>query len=166
MDSGRPERGPVPLLLGGEATSEPTVGKTEEPTVVALDKETLTPGSNNVGKPLINMGKPRDDVGHPGNSKAKEHGRGGGQQKVTLCHKGKKTLTVGAPAQAAHLSHGDSAGACPPEPEAAKNGGGGTSGGPDKVILCHKGKKILTVGAPAQAAHLGHGDSVGACWQR
>ncbi len=37
---------------------------------------------------------------------------GGGQPKVTLCHKGKKTLTVGAPAESAHLRHGDSLGAC------------------------------------------------------
>jgi hypothetical protein len=36
----------------------------------------------------------------------------GGHQKVPLCHKG-KTITVGAPAQAAHMRHGDSLGACP-----------------------------------------------------
>jgi hypothetical protein len=35
----------------------------------------------------------------------------GGDQKVTLCHKG-KTITVGAPAQEAHERHGDSPGAC------------------------------------------------------
>jgi hypothetical protein len=92
---------------------------------------------------------------------------------VTLCHKGKKILTVGAPALAAHQRHGDMQGACKTEgagselsgetmkPEAAKNGWGG-SGSQDKVILCHK-NKTLTVGAPAQAAHLRHGDSVGAC---
>ena len=41
-----------------------------------------------------------------------------GQTKVTLCHKGKNTITVGAPAQAAHERHGDRLGACegiPPE---------------------------------------------------
>jgi hypothetical protein len=59
-----------------------------------------------------------DDVGHPANGKPEErgneeeHGRGGNQRKVTLCHKHKNTLTVGAPAQAAHLCHGDSLGAC------------------------------------------------------
>ena len=42
-----------------------------------------------------------------------EHGRGWGQHKLILCHKGKKTLTVGAPAQAAHERHGDDLGACP-----------------------------------------------------
>jgi hypothetical protein len=35
----------------------------------------------------------------------------GGDQKVTLCHKG-KTITVGAPAQEAHERHGDRLGAC------------------------------------------------------
>ena len=50
-----------------------------------------------------------------GNGKAKddeEEANGGeDQEKVTLCHKG-KTLTVGVPAQAAHLRHGDTLGAC------------------------------------------------------
>jgi hypothetical protein len=32
--------------------------------------------------------------------------------KVTLCHKGKKTHSVGASAVAAHLAHGDSLGSC------------------------------------------------------
>jgi hypothetical protein len=32
--------------------------------------------------------------------------------KVTLCHKGKKTISVGAPAVPAHLSHGDIIGPC------------------------------------------------------
>lgn len=35
-----------------------------------------------------------------------------GRTKVTLCHKGKKTITVGAPATKAHLKHGDRLGPC------------------------------------------------------
>ena len=35
-----------------------------------------------------------------------------GKKKVTLCHKGKKTITVGAPAAKAHLRHGDKLGRC------------------------------------------------------
>ena len=35
-----------------------------------------------------------------------------GKTKVTLCHKGKKTITVGAPAVKAHLRHGDKLGRC------------------------------------------------------
>src|SRR5919112_2126059 len=108
--------------------TEPTVGETEKPTTAAPGQETLTSGSNNVGKPInrgwgvgkpdhagkaSNIGKPPDEVNHPANGKPEvrgneaEHGRGGNQQKVTLCHKDKVTLTVGAPAQAAHLRHGD-----------------------------------------------------------
>ena len=45
-------------------------------------------------------------------------GKGGGQEKVTLCHKGKTTIIVGAPAAKGHAKHGDVAGAC-----------GGTTGG-------------------------------------
>jgi len=39
-------------------------------------------------------------------------GGGAGEEKVTLCHKEKKTLTVGASAVPAHLAHGDTLGAC------------------------------------------------------
>jgi len=92
---------------------------------------------------------------------------------VILCHKAKKPLMVGAPAQDAHLRHGDTLGVCQsagakPEPAdetlgqgAAQNGDGG--GGQQKVTLCHKGKKTLTVGVPAQSAHLRHGDTRGPC---
>jgi hypothetical protein len=45
-----------------------------------------------------------------------EHGSGRGeapgQEKVTLCHKGKKTLQVAAAAAKAHYGHGDTPGAC------------------------------------------------------
>jgi hypothetical protein len=188
----------------GENTSEPTVvteptvGESEKPTEGAPGEKTLSPGSNNVGKPgnigkgygkpehagkVSNIGKPReDDVGPPANGKPEvrgndqEYGRGGDQQKVILCHKSKKTLTVGAPALGAHRRHGDTQGVCRQtegvgsdlsgktmKPEAAKEGGGGNSGGRDKVTLCHKNKNTLTVGFPAQAAHLRHGDSLEAC---
>ncbi len=187
----------------GENTSEPavvtepTVEETAKPTVAATGENALTPGSSNVGKPansgrgvgkpehagkVPHMGKPPDgDVVHPANGKPQErgyeeeHGRGGNQQKVTLCHKDKKSLTVGAPALAAHQRHGDTQGACRTEgagselsgdtmkPEAAKNGGGAGSGSQQKEPLCHKNKKTLTVSTQAQAAHLRHGDSIGAC---
>jgi hypothetical protein len=182
----------------GENTSEPTVvtepavGESEKPTAAAPGEKTLSPGSNSVGKPgnigrgigkpghagkASNIGKPRNQVGHPANGKPEvrgndqEHGRGS-QQKVTLCHKSKKTLTVGAPALGAHRGHGDTQGVCQTEgagsepsretmkPEAARNGGGGSQ---DKVALCHKNKNTLTLGTQARAAHLRHGDSLGAC---
>jgi hypothetical protein len=69
------------------------------------------------GKPP-DIGKARGHGAHPVGSKPKdrgdeeEHGRGRGQHKVALCHKGKTTITVGAPAVDAHLAHGDSLGAC------------------------------------------------------
>ncbi len=62
-------------------------------------------------------GKP----GNPGKGKeqsASQHqygpaGHQYGKTKVTLCHKGKKTITVGAPAAKAHLRHHDTLGRCP-----------------------------------------------------
>ena len=58
-------------------------------------------------------GKP----GKPGQGgvSAAQYGPSGkqyGKTKVTLCHKGKKTLRVGAPAAKAHLRHGDKLGSC------------------------------------------------------
>jgi len=178
--------------------SEPTVvGETEKPTAAVPGEKTLPPGPNNFGKPtnsgrgvgkpehagkVPHIGKPPDgDVVHPANGKPQErgneaeHGRGGSQQKIILCHKEKKSLTVGAPALTAHLRHGDTQGVCRTEgagselsgdtmkPEAAKNGGGAGSGSQQKEPLCHKNKKTLTVSTQAQAAHLRHGDSIGAC---
>jgi hypothetical protein len=175
--------------------TEPTVGETEKPTVAAPGEETLTPGLKDVGKPTNigrgvgkpdhvgkapTIGKSPEDVVHPANGKPEERGneaergRGSSQQKVILCHKDKKTLTVGAPALAAHQRHGDTQDVCKTEgagsehsgetmkPEGAKNGGADGSGGQDKVILCHK-NKTLTPGAKAQAAHLRHGDTLGSC---
>jgi len=74
-----------------------------------------------VGKPEGVGGRPEGAGEPPGKladkSKAKGGGKeeangGGGQPKVTLCHKNKNTITVGAPAQYAHLGHGDQLGAC------------------------------------------------------
>jgi len=167
-------------------TEKPTAAVPGEKTLTPGSKDVVksATGGRGVGKPervgkAPNIGDPPDEVGHPANGKPQgrgnevEPGRGRGQQKVTLCHKD-KTLTVGAPALGAHQRHGDTRGACQTEgagselsgetmkPEAAENGRGGGSGGQDKVTLCHK-NKTLTVGAQAQAAHLRHGDSLGAC---
>jgi len=38
------------------------------------------------------------------------------EKKVTLCHKGRNTLTVAEPAAAAHYAHGDTPGPCPASP--------------------------------------------------
>ena len=49
---------------------------------------------------------------------AKPNEGGNGQPKVTLCHKGMNTITVGEPAVAAHERHGDTLGACAEAPPA------------------------------------------------
>ena len=38
--------------------------------------------------------------------------KGGGGGEVTICHKGKKTMTLPAEAVGAHLDHGDRRGPC------------------------------------------------------
>ena len=66
------------------------------------------------GKP----GKGHPEKGHSGKSPSAsqyQYGPSGhqyGKHKVTICHKGKKSITVGAPAAKAHLRHGDKLGRC------------------------------------------------------
>lgn len=56
----------------------------------------------------------KDKPGKPGKTQAPSTAQYQyGAKKVTLCHKGKKTLTVGAPAAKAHQRHGDTLGPCP-----------------------------------------------------
>ena len=55
-------------------------------------------------------GKPADESESRGDGE--KAARGGGGRKVTICHKGKIAITVGAPAEAAHIRHGDSPGEC------------------------------------------------------
>ena len=44
--------------------------------------------------------------------------------KVTLCHKGKVTIRVGAPAVKAHTAHGDTVGACANDQTSGSNNAG------------------------------------------
>ncbi len=105
--------------------SEPTIGERKKPTVVGPVEEVGTaadvhglnagrPGNNGrgVGRPE-HAGKP-PVIGTPeGGGSEVERGHALGQHKVTLCHKGKNTITVGAPAVDAHLAHHDDRlGAC------------------------------------------------------
>ncbi len=147
-EQGRPD-GVVGLDAGKQGTNGRGVGRPEH-----------------AGKPL-ESGRPEE----PGPEV--EQGDGAGKLKVTLCHKAKNTITVGAPAVDAHLRHGDTVGtSCPggaavpgppgekPGPGVAQNGDGGN--GQKKITICHKGKS-LTVAEPAVDAHLRHGDGLGAC---
>ena len=118
------------------ASAGPTMGESEEPTAGGRIKEMPALDSKigegrsiakavwerSVGKAADNgrsVGKPEHagkplEVGKPrGLGGEVERGRALGQHKVTLCHKGKNTITVGAPAVNAHLAHHDDRlGAC------------------------------------------------------
>ncbi len=116
----------------------------------------------------------------------------GAKEKVTLCHKG-HTITVGAPAVAAHERHGDTEDACPTDTTTPETTEGTTTPdttvpdttppettvpdtttpettGPDNEGGLGQEKVTLchkghtiTVGAPAADIHLDHGDTEGAC---
>ena len=81
--------------------------------VLVLSVAALAGAAPGKGKP----GKP-DKPGKKDTPSAAKHqygpsGHQYGKTKVTLCHKGKKTITVGKPAAKAHLRHGDTLGRCP-----------------------------------------------------
>ena len=176
-----PSSKPEDLEESADDVSEPTVFtepavEETEGTTVAEPVEGRPAPKSKVGKEHgrpEHAGKPPDG-GEPEERGEEVHGSGGGQEKVTLCHKEKNTLTVGEPAKEAHLRHGDTVGPCQTEGAAperseeklgsgeAQGGDGGGGNGQEKVTLCHKGK-TLTVGEPAADAHLRHGDSLGAC---
>lgn len=67
-------------------------------------------GPGGEGRPEY-AGRP-EGAGKPAGKGKPENEPGGRQRKVTLCHKSKVAITVGAPARDAHLRHGDDPGAC------------------------------------------------------
>ena len=94
----------------------------------------------------------------------------------TVCHKGRKTLTLPLDAVAEHIAHhgDDFPGECILDEEPLPcddcdndNDNDNDDTPPVKVILCHKpgtpAEKTLDVPVPAVSAHLGHGDIEGAC---
>jgi hypothetical protein len=77
------------------------------------DKPEHVQGGKKYGKPRVAgkpPGKSRPATGRPDD--AGEKGFDGNPGKVTLCHKKRVTISVGAPAEPAHLRHGDKLGAC------------------------------------------------------
>ncbi len=82
--------------------------------VLVLAVAALAGASPGKGKPPAPPGQAKKNAAPT--PAQKQYGPAGhqyGKTKVTLCHKGKKTITVGAPAVKAHLRHGDKLGRCP-----------------------------------------------------
>jgi hypothetical protein len=137
----------VPETTVSEVVGKPVEGAEE--TTVVVRKETKGPGKGDpgagsyggireddriekAGGPTGKPGKPEHAWGGkkygkarvagepPGKSRpakdrpdhAVKKGIGGNPGKVTLCHKNRVTISVGAPAEPAHLRHGDELGAC------------------------------------------------------
>ncbi len=70
----------------------------------------LTNSGTTTATTTVGQGKHDNDQGD-NDDQDEEHGEHRGAGKVVLCHKG-ETITVGAPAIAAHILHGDLVGAC------------------------------------------------------
>jgi hypothetical protein len=119
-----------------EGTAEATIVEPKEP------KEPKEPGAMNYGgieetdEPVARPGKPEHTQGGKKNGLLRQTGRPE--------HPGKSSVRGGP---------GD----------VGKAGEKRAIGNPDKVTLCHKGRVTISVGAPAEPAHLRHGDRLGAC---
>jgi len=93
----------------GGIQDENRIEKAGEPT----GKPEHAQGGKKYGKPRVAgkpPGKSRPATGRPDHAGKK--GFEGNPGKVTLCHKNRVTISVGAPAEPAHLRHGDRRGAC------------------------------------------------------
>jgi hypothetical protein len=89
----------------GGIQDENRIEKAGEPT----GKPEHARGGKKYGKPRV-VGKSRPATGRLDHAGKK--GFVGNPGKVTLCHKDRVTISVGAPAEPAHLRHGDRRGAC------------------------------------------------------
>ena len=104
-----------------------------------------------------------------------------GNEKVTICHKG-QTKQIPEPALGGHLGHGDTLGACGSGTNDDNQGNddddddnntndddNGTGNNDSKVTICHippgnpEAAETLSISVNALPAHLGHGDTEGAC---
>ena len=135
-----------------ETTVSEGVEKLEEGTVEATVVVREGPEESGKGDPGAgNYGGIQDDnrieeVGEPAGKPGKpEHAQGSkkyGKSRVSGKPPGKGRPATGRPDDA---------------------GEKGFSGKPGKVTLCHKSRVTISVGAPAEPAHLRHGDRLGAC---
>ena len=98
--------------IPGSSLQETTKPELEQPDdeEEAVEEKPL-PGANVTGE-NEKKGGPGGENNPDSGGEAEDEAGDGRQQKVTLCHKDKVTISVGAPAQAAHLRHGDALGAC------------------------------------------------------
>jgi len=137
----------VPETTVPEVVEKP-VERTEEATVVVPEEPKEPgkgdPGAGNYGgiqndNRIEKVGEPTGKVGKP------EHAQGG--------KKYSKPRVVGKSPGESRLATGRS--------DHAREKG--FDGNPGKVTICHKNRVTISVGAPAEPAHLRHGDRLGAC---
>lgn len=94
----------------------------------------------------------------------------GHNEKVTVCHKGKNTITISANALHAHLNHGDTKGKCSnvasfnSSPTLTTSVSSKPTFSNERVDICHNGKVTLSLPAKAARHHLEHHDDyLGQC---
>ena len=119
--------------------------------------------------------KPSTQANNTNKSSGNSNKGNSNKSNVTICHKGKQTKTLPESALKGHLGHGDTMGACSspvvqdkepdktPDKKPDKAPEENKNNNDRKVTVCHKGRETITISINALPAHLGHGDTEGAC---
>ena len=145
----------VPEPTVPEATVPEEVEKPDEGTVGAtvMPEKPGEPGGVDTGvgnRGGVQKGNGIEEAGEPaGGPRPPEHAQGGKRNGIPR-QTGKPERPGKPPAGTKPQGVG-------------KAGEERSRGNPGKVIICHKGRVTISVGAPAQPAHLRHGDSLGPC---
>jgi hypothetical protein len=137
----------APETTVSEDVEKPVEGAEE--TTVVVRKEPKGPGKGDPGAGRYgeirednSIEKARGPTGKPGKPEQARGGKKYGKARVAGEPPGKSRLAKNGPDHA---------------------GKKGIEGNPGKVTLCHKNRVTISVGAPAEPAHLRHGDEPGAC---
>ncbi|RKZ51220.1 MAG: hypothetical protein DRR00_12415 [Candidatus Parabeggiatoa sp. nov. 3] len=129
--------------------------------------------SGSQAKPSSKTNKNSSPSNSSSNNKSNQNK--GSKGNVTICHKGKQTKTLPESALKGHIGHGDTMGACSspvvqdkepdktPDKKPDKAPEENKNNNDRKVTVCHKGRETITISINALPAHLGHGDTEGAC---
>jgi type IV secretory pathway VirB10-like protein len=169
------ERTPAPLEVTTipETTAIPketTLAPEEDESDNAKDTVAEKPGKDETLRPETTKDEPTEDESDDRDEGEKTEDRDEADEsdKPDAADEATVKLAKGKPvgggnSEAKKSKKSENAGGKKAEAKPAKKSvkGGGSKAG--KVTVCHKGKKTLRVGAPAEGAHVRHGDTVGAC---
>lgn len=99
----------------------------ELPSTVTVDQKERVSVTLDVERPYLEREKTSENnLETEAESQVSSENSQDAEPKVTICHKGRNTITISESAQQAHLAHGDTIGACQNQQQQEKQGDSGT----------------------------------------